>query len=137
MLAKAIDLRSEPLHLSSIDKNADPAVVLEAFKFDESSFTHYMEQYCSDEQPGRIMMIEASPHNWDSWERHTQGEEIVIVLSGTGEFIQDIDGVHHRLPVVAGSAVVNPAGVWHTADVETPINALYITPCPGTEHKPR
>jgi len=83
------------------------------------------------------MMIEASAHNWDSWERHTRGEEIVIVLSGKGEFIQDLDEVQHRLPVKAGSAVIKPAGVWHTADVETPINALYITPCPGTEHKPR
>jgi len=96
MLAKAIDLRSEPLHISSIDRNAYPAVVLEAFNFDALSFMQYIDRYCSEEQPGRIMMIEASPHDWDSWERQ-----------------------------------------WHTADVETPINALYITPCPGTEHKPR
>ncbi|MEE4284179.1 MAG: cupin domain-containing protein [Pseudomonadales bacterium] len=137
MLANAIDLRSKPLHISSIGKNAEPAVVLEDFNFDGASFEQYIDHHCSEQQPGRIMMIEASPRNWDSWERHTQGEEIVIVLSGKGEFIQDIDGVQQRLPVEAGSAVINPAGVWHTANIETPINALYITPCPGTEHKPR
>ena len=126
-----------PLHISSIGKNSDPAVILESFNFDGSAFEHYMERYCTEDQPGRIMMIELSPTSWDSWERHTQGEEIVVVLSGTGEFIQEIDGNEYRLPVKAGNAIINPAGVWHTADIKTPINALYITPCPGTEHKPR
>jgi hypothetical protein len=33
--------------------------------------------------------------------------------------------------------MINPAGVWHTADVEEPMKAIYITPCPGTQHRPR
>jgi hypothetical protein len=36
-----------------------------------------------------------------------------------------------------GSTLTNPAGVWHTADVEQPLKAIYITPCPGTRHRAR
>jgi hypothetical protein len=34
-------------------------------------------------------------------------------------------------------AVINPAGVPHTANVIEAFLALYITPGPGTEHIPR
>jgi hypothetical protein len=27
--------------------------------------------------------------------------------------------------------------VWHTANVRKPMRALYLTPCPGTQHRPR
>ena len=36
-----------------------------------------------------------------------------------------------------GERVLNPPGVWHTADVHEPGDALFITPGEGTEHKPR
>ncbi len=137
MPSHPIDLAATPIHLSGIHQDADPAVVLETFKFDQASFEQYIQRYCSDESPGRIVMIESSPADWTSWERHTEGEEIVVVLSGAGEFIQDIDGVHQRVPLLAGTAIINPPGIWHTADITAPLTALYITPCPGTEHKPR
>jgi quercetin dioxygenase-like cupin family protein len=137
MQSHPIDLAATPVHLSGIHKNADPSVVLEGFNFDGESFGQYIARYSSDESPGRIVMIESSPADWTTWERHTQGEEIVVVLSGAGEFIQEIDGVHQRIPLVAGTAIINPSGVWHTADITAPLTALYITPCPGTEHKPR
>ena len=34
-------------------------------------------------------------------------------------------------------ASINPPGVWHTADVHEPGEALFITPGRGTEHEPR
>jgi hypothetical protein len=33
--------------------------------------------------------------------------------------------------------MVNPQGVWHTADVQTPGQFMTITPGEGTEHRPR
>lgn len=137
MQPSPIDLASTPIHMSGIQKGAHPSVVLEDFNFDGASFAQYIQSYCSSESPGRIVMIESSPADWTTWERHTQGEEIVVVLSGAGEFIQDIDGVHQRVALVAGTAIINPSGIWHTADITAPLTALYITPCPGTEHKPR
>ena len=63
--------------------------------------------------------------------------EIVIVLEGRAEFIQEVDGEQRRTAVGPGSTMINPVGVWHTADVEEPMKAIYITPCPGTQHRPR
>jgi len=45
------------------------------------------------------------------------------------------DGVSVELR--AGEAMVNPSGVWHTADTHEPTWFLTITPGVGTEHKPR
>ena len=36
-----------------------------------------------------------------------------------------------------GEAVINPRGVWHTADVEDPATVLFITAGAGTENRPR
>ena len=82
-------------------------------------------------------MVESTPVDWATWECHPLGDEIVVVLKGKGTFIQLIDDVEQRIAVEAGSALINPAGVWHTADVEEPIEAIYITPCPDTQHRPR
>ena len=82
-------------------------------------------------------MVETTPVDWSTWECHPLGDEIVIILEGEGEFIQQVDGGEVRIPVTAGDTVVNPAGVWHTADVRQAIRAVYITPCPDTDHKPR
>ena len=43
----------------------------------------------------------------------------------------------HRIELHAGDGVLNPPGVWHTADVHEPGDALFITPGAGTEHRPR
>ena len=139
-MAKARDagpfaLDETPIH---IDSRPDrPAVPLPGFGFDPPAFMDYMKKHCEQGAPGRLVMIESTPKDWGSWERHTAGDELVIILEGEGDFIQEIDGEQHRLPVRAGDTVLNPRGVWHTADVREPIRAIYITPCPGTEHRER
>ena len=82
-------------------------------------------------------MIERSPADWPVWECHPQGDEPVLVLSGRAVFIQALDAGDQHIEDGAGEALVNPAGVWHTADVHEPLTALYLTPCPGTEHRAR
>jgi mannose-6-phosphate isomerase-like protein (cupin superfamily) len=131
------DLNETPIHLGSVVGKNEPAVPLAGFGFDPASFEAYIARHCSPGAPGRLIMIESSPANWSMWECHTEGDEIVIVLEGKGVFIQAIDGAERRTSVGPGSTMINPAGVWHTADVEEPIRAIYITPCPGTEHRPR
>jgi mannose-6-phosphate isomerase-like protein (cupin superfamily) len=81
--------------------------------------------------------MHTSTENWGSWETHPSGEELVLVLSGRAEFIQLIDGVERRVVVGPHEAIINPAGVAHTANVIEPFAALYITPAPGTSHRPR
>jgi quercetin dioxygenase-like cupin family protein len=114
-----------------------PAVPLPEFGFDGPAFESYIAKHCTPGAPGRLIMIQSTPTSWGAWECHTEGDEIVIVLDGKAEFIQEIDGEQRRTAVRPGSTMINPAGVWHTADVEEPMKAIYITPCPGTQHRAR
>lgn len=131
----AIDLSKNPIHLPSDSKEA--ATVLADFGFDGPAFESYIDEHCSDSAPGRIIMVETSEADWLTWECHPLGDEVVIVLAGAGEFIQETSDGEERIAVTAGDTVLNPAGVWHTADISEPIRAVYITPAPGTNHKPR
>ncbi len=129
------DLSKSPIHLPS--HATAPAVPIHAFGFDGPAFEAYMAKHCTPGAPGRLVMIETSPANWGSWECHEDGDELVIVLEGEGEFLQEIDGVTRSAPFGPGSTFINPAGVWHTADVKKPMRAIYLTPCPGTKHRAR
>ena len=50
---------------------------------------------------------------------------------------QEIGGTTRSVTLQRGEAVVNPPGVWHTADVSEPATALFITAGLGTEIRPR
>lgn len=113
------------------------AVVIDGFTFEPSGFQAYMATHTSETEPGRLVFTEHSATAWQSWERHTEGDELVIILDGVALFVQEVDGAELRTRVTSGQAVLNPAGVWHTADVEVPFTAVYLTPCPGTEHRAR
>jgi uncharacterized cupin superfamily protein len=129
---EAYALNKTPIHVGR-----GGALPIEGFKFDRPSFEAYVQKHCTDAEPGRLMMIEESPTNWPAWECHTLDDEVVFILEGRGEFIQELDGKEVRTPVGPRSAIINPKGVWHTADIVEPISAIYLTPCLGTEHKPR
>jgi quercetin dioxygenase-like cupin family protein len=133
----SFDLSKTPIHLGSQGGVADPAVPLPGFGFDGPSFEAYISNHCKGEAPGRLVMVETTPSAWPAWECHTEGDELVIVLEGKAEFIQEIEGQELRIAVRPGSTVINPARVWHTADVEEPLKAIYLTPIPGTESRKR
>jgi quercetin dioxygenase-like cupin family protein len=131
------DLGKTPIHLASTAAGDHPFKPLEWFRFDGASFGRYIAEYCTAANPGRIIMVETMAGDWPTWERHTQGDELVIVLDGSGTFHQDLNGEVRSSPFKAGDTFLNPKGAWHTADVTAPMRAIYITPCPGTENKPR
>jgi mannose-6-phosphate isomerase-like protein (cupin superfamily) len=128
-----IALTSTPVHFAGSGR----ASTIGGFTFDPSGFEAYIAANTSASDPGRLVFIEASSESWGSWECHRAGDELVIVIAGVAIFIQEIEGEHVRTRVTLGQAVLNPAGTWHTADVEEPFTAIYLTPCPGTEHRPR
>ncbi len=130
------DLSVTPIHLDTTKLVDSPAVPLMGFGFDGPSFEAYISNYCAS-GPGRLIMVETTTSDWQHWECHTLGDEIVIVLEGRADFIQQVSGEKVILPVQAGSAIINPKGVWHTADVSESLKAIYMTPCKGTEHRER
>ncbi len=128
-----IALDTSPVHFAA----SGSACAIDGFTFDPPGFEAYIAANTSPTDPGRLVFVERSPESWGMWECHRGGDEMVIIISGVALFIQEIDGTEVRTRVTAGQAVLNPAGTWHTADVEEPFAAIYLTPCPGTEHRPR
>lgn len=127
----AFDLDRTYMHLGL---GATAAPLLE-FRWDRDYLERYAAEHDGDD--GRLVMIGASDKTWTSWERHPAGDEVVVLISGHTTLVQEIGGQKRRVELRAGQAVINPRGVWHTADVHEPGQALFITPGLGTEHRPR
>jgi len=71
-----------------------------------------------------------------SWEMHPDGDELLYVLEGAIEIVQENDGDQHSTDVPAGRAWIIPRGVWHRVIVREPGKLLFFTPGPRTEHRP-
>ena len=75
--------------------------------------------------------------SWTSWEMHPHGEELVVCTDGAITLHQQLGGEIRSVTLTPGRAVVNPPGVWHTADITGAATALFITAGLGTEVRPR
>ena len=113
------------------------ATPLPDFAWDPESLDAYVTRFADDGDESRMVVMFEQSESWTSWERHPAGEEVVVLVSGRIDLFQEVDGEVRRLPLRAGQAVVNPTGAWHTADVQEPSVALFITPGRGTDHRPR
>ncbi|MBX3213990.1 MAG: cupin domain-containing protein [Labilithrix sp.] len=130
MSEKPLRLGPDAIHLGG----QSAALAVRAFGND---YDGYVAAHCTPDDPGRLVSVAESAEDWPVWEVHPAGDEVVIVLKGRAELIQDFDGTHRTVVLGPNDAVVNPAGIPHTANVIEPFTALYITPCPGTTHLPR
>jgi uncharacterized glyoxalase superfamily protein PhnB/mannose-6-phosphate isomerase-like protein (cupin superfamily) len=76
--------------------------------------------------------------DWDNWEIHPYGDEVVCLLSGDFDLVLDEHGGSRAVRLDrGGSFVVVPRGTWHTAKVRAPSSALFLTPGRGTITKPK
>lgn len=128
-----IDLSLTPVHLGLGAR----ALPIEGFAWTPDALEAYVAAAAEDGIEGRLVVAFESEASWTSWERHPAGDEVVICMSGRMTVIRDLDGQDDPVPLGPGQAMVNPAGVWHTADVQEPTRFLTITPGLGTEHRPR
>ena len=85
---------------------------------------------------GRLMGTTNQNADWDHWERHPAGDEILVLLSGELEIVLDTDGGEQRAVVKSGQTFIVPAGVWHRGIVKKAGQLMFITPGAGTEHRP-
>jgi mannose-6-phosphate isomerase-like protein (cupin superfamily) len=90
-----------------------------------------------DDLAERLVAMFAYDADWTSWEVHPDGDEIVVLLSGAVDLVLDLPGGHRTVELRDCSAAVVPRGVWHTANVLGPSEALHITRGAGTAHRPR
>jgi uncharacterized cupin superfamily protein len=128
----AFDLSQTFVHLG-LGVKATP---IPDFTWTPEFMDSYAERFAADGDEGRLVCITAQEATWDTWERHPAGEELVLLISGRVDIIQELDDGEHVTSLRPYDAMVNPANVWHTARVHEPGQALFITPGRGTEHRP-
>ena len=74
--------------------------------------------------------------DWQTWEMHPHGEEIVYLLSGAMDLTLEKDGGKETIKLCPKGLVIIPRGTWHTAKVFEPSKMLVITFGKDTEIKP-
>lgn len=73
--------------------------------------------------------------DWQTWEIHPHGDELVSLVSGDAEFILRTDDGEQSIRCSRpGDFVVVPRNTWHTAKVHSPTTMIFVTPGEGTEN---
>jgi quercetin dioxygenase-like cupin family protein len=129
----AFDLHSTFVHLGR-ESTVTP---LPDFAWTPEYLESYEQRFAGDGPQGRLVTLSGQVETWTSWERHPAGEELVVLLSGRVDVIQDLDDGERMIELRPGEALINPRGVWHTSNVHEPGEALFITAGMGTEHRSR
>ena len=91
----------------------------------------------TDLHTGRLITTAVVDVDWDVWEMHPAGDEIIIVSEGSVHFRLDDGNAQSGIELSAPQFVSVPAGTWHTADARGGGRLIIITWGEGTEHRPR
>lgn len=133
MADEVFDLRRFPVHLGL----GATAWSLPEFDGTQEWYERYGESVAEDGLEARLVSLHTFDRSWDTWEMHPLGHELVACVEGTIVLHQEIDGERRQVTLHAGEAVINPPGAWHTADVDGPVTAFFVTAGTGTEVRPR
>jgi len=112
------------------DASAEPITVDANFWQDlaAGSFGDFHNEY--------LVTTQSFSRNWPMWEMHPRGDEIVVLISGSLDIILEKKSGNRILPLRdAGSWVLVPRGLWHTARVNAMCVVLFITAGEGTQHR--
>jgi mannose-6-phosphate isomerase-like protein (cupin superfamily) len=91
----------------------------------------------SELQGGRMVGRFHNAQDWDIWEMHPAGDEVVCLLSGAIDVVLDEPEGERVVALETGRTCIVPRGVWHRAIVREPGDTLHITRGEGTQHRPR
>lgn len=104
-------------------------------------YAGYGARHGEDGPEGRLVSQHTFSDDWDVWEMHPNGSEVVICTQGALQLIQEFpDGSVETVGLISGEYAINPPGVWHTADIPPDAQsatAIFITAGEGTQHRPR
>ncbi len=126
-------LTTSPIHLGL----GATAVIEPAFTGIEW-YADYIARHTDDGVEGRLMSMYHFTEDWDSWEMHPAGAEVVLCVAGAMTIHQEMaDGSKTSVNLSAGDYAINPPGAWHTADVAGSATAVFVTAGFGTEQRPR
>lgn len=127
-------LATHPIHLG----RGATAIVEPAFTGGMEWYQAYAARHAADGIEGRLVSMFTFDAPWDVWEKHPNGSEVVLCVSGALTLHQEAaDGARTTVVLRPGEFAVNEPGVWHTADVAGTATAVFITAGAGTQHRPR
>ena len=107
MSGGAFDLAHTFVHLG-LDAAATP---LPDFAWSPEYLDAYAARFAADGDEGRLVCVSPQEATWDTWERHPAGDEVVVLLSGRVDVIQEVEGTQRVVELRAGEAMVNPRNV--------------------------
>jgi mannose-6-phosphate isomerase-like protein (cupin superfamily) len=130
----ANDIYANPIHLG----RGATAEVEPDFTGDIGWYENYGARHEEDGAEGRLVGMHRFTSDWEMWEVHPHGSEVVLCIAGSMTLRQEKpDGSRATVTLTAGQYAINEPGTWHTADVENEATAVFITAGLGTEHRPR
>lgn len=129
----AKSLSAHPIHLGL----GATAVVQPEMTGGMDWYMGYGQRHGDEGAEGRLVSMFTFSESWTTWEMHPNGHEVVVCTSGVITLTQEVDGAERQVVLRPGEYAINEPGVWHTADVDAPATALFITAGLGTEHRPR
>jgi mannose-6-phosphate isomerase-like protein (cupin superfamily) len=98
----------------------------------------YVARHASDGAEGRLVSLYHFTQNWENWEKHPEGEEVVICLDGEIVLVQEeSDGAIKQTKLASGDYAIIARGVWHTADIAQNARVLFITAGWNTQGRER
>lgn len=128
------DISRHPIHLGL----GASAVIQPEFTGDMSWYEAYGERHADDDAEGRLVGMHTFSGDWDVWEVHPEGSEVVLCVAGSMTLHQEKpDGLRASVTLGPGEYAINEPGTWHTADVPDEATAVFITAGKGTRHRPR
>lgn len=86
---------------------------------------------------GRLVTGFSMDADWEVWEMHPAGDELIIFTEGSAHVRLDDGQTVTEHDIAAPGYLVVPAGVWHTMDARGTARMIVITWGEGTTHRPR
>ena len=134
MKAQALTLGTRPIHLGLGAKSVPQPEFTGGMEW----YGEYEQRNSSDGAEGRLVSQHRFSEDWDMWEMHPHGDEVVICTHGLIVLHQQQrDGEVETVTLGPGDYAINGPGVWHTADIADSATAIFITAGKGTQHRPR
>ena len=90
----------------------------------------------TDLHTGRLVTAFRMTDDWDHWEMHPAGDELVVLLSGSIDFrLRNWEG-ERTVELRGRGAYLIPRGTWHVARLHEPCEMVVITAGAGTQVRP-
>lgn len=113
-----------------------PGMDLHPLPFNGPEFYEGLDREFGDFHKHVLISCHNFDSAWSTWEMHPQGDECVILLSGTATMVVLGDGGEESVKLSSpGEYIVVPRGAWHTASDASNAAMLFITPGQGTQNR--